>query len=106
MLTTDVEVVLNKYTGLNPDNVPSELLPALSYAEKSGISDDLEPAMGIENATIADIETLSHCLDTIDDSMLTGWLTGTESNRKPLSLEYVAITCLTGLASVSWAPSA
>ena len=80
---------------LNPDNVPSVLVPLLPMAEKWGIGDDLVREASVSKASRQELESLLHCIDDISDADLYGWLSGPESfNRNP-SQEYLAITCLT-----------
>ena len=76
------------------NNFAPDIAPALRFAEKWGIQDDSERETVIENATTSELKQIGSCLDSIDDGILTAWLTGPESTRKPLSPEYLAITCL------------
>ena len=80
---------------LNPANVPKALAPLLPMAEKWGIGDDFEREDTISRASRQELEMLIHCIDSISDEDLYGWLAGPESfSRKP-SEEYLAVTCLT-----------
>lgn len=80
---------------LDPNNLPPAFSSLIPCAERWGIGDDIEREMAIENATAGDLNTLAHCLDDIDDQQLVEWLNGSESGRKPLTPEYIAITSLT-----------
>ena len=80
---------------LNANNLPPEFSSIIGWAEKWGVGDDVDREMAIENATTEELNTLSHCLDNIDDYQLVEWLNGDETKKKPLSEEYVAVTCLT-----------
>ncbi|MFA5190414.1 MAG: hypothetical protein WC740_06800 [Verrucomicrobiia bacterium] len=80
---------------LNPKNVPPGIAIALPFAEKWGIGDDSEREAAIEKADLKELEEIAHCLDDVDDAVLSGWLTGPESQRASISSEYVAVTCLT-----------
>jgi hypothetical protein len=80
---------------LNPQNVPSALLPILPMAEKWGIGDDFERESAVSNASQQELESLVHCIDPISDADLYGWLSGPESFNPNPSQEYLAITCLT-----------
>jgi hypothetical protein len=80
---------------LNPANVPPELALVLPHAEKWGIGDDIERELAIENAPTDQLYRLAQCLDQVEDAALVSWLTGAESQKQPLTAEYVAVTCLT-----------
>jgi hypothetical protein len=80
---------------LNPIKVPPEIVPVLPFAEQWGVSDDYEREAAIENATTEELNKLAHCLDQVDDGVLTSWLTGPESREQTPTDEYLAVTCLT-----------
>jgi hypothetical protein len=80
---------------LDARKVPKEVTPALPFAERWGIGDDFEREDAISHATVEEQEQLAHCLEQIDDSVLSGWLNGPEAQIKPPSEEYLAITNLT-----------
>lgn len=80
---------------LDPARVPSELRSLLPWAERWGIGDDGYREEAIESATTDDLAALARCLDDVPDETITNWLTGPDSRAKPLSAEYLAITCLT-----------
>lgn len=80
---------------LDPSNVPSELSPLLPWAERWGIGDDGAREEAVDEAPLEDLEALAHCLDSVPDDVLVGWLAGPESENPHPTLEYLAITCLT-----------
>jgi len=80
---------------LDPNQVPSALVPLLPMAEKWGIGDDYEREMAIGNASLQELQSLIHCIDGIGDDDLFGWLSGPESHNPRPSEEYLAFTTLT-----------
>ena len=79
---------------LNREKVPSEIADVLPFAERWGIGDDFEREIVLDKASTAELEEVAHCLDSLDDTILSSWLNGAESQRKPLSEEYLAVTSL------------
>lgn len=80
---------------LDPQNVPKTLVTLLPMAEKWGMGDDCERDLAIKNASVDELENLIHCIDSITDDDLFGWLSGEESYSPHPTQEYLAITCLT-----------
>ncbi len=80
---------------LDKKNIPEALHSLIHLAEKWGISDDYDREEAISSAPRKELEVIAHCLDQVEDKILTQWLTGSESKRKSLSQEYVSMTNLT-----------
>jgi hypothetical protein len=80
---------------LEPNRVPSALIPLLPIAETWGIGDDFEREDAISSASLEELELLVHCIDGISDQDLFGWLSGPEADNPKPSEEYLALTTLT-----------
>ena len=80
---------------LDPCTVPIELACLIPIAQIWGIGDDFEREEALGKATSQELKEVAHCLDAVDDAVLTGWLTGEESEKPNPSDAYLAITNLT-----------
>jgi len=80
---------------MNPSNVPHEVVPLLSLAQRWGVGDDVERAGMVESATLPELEALVAAVDAVDEEALYGWLAGPESYSETPTSEYLAVTCLT-----------
>jgi len=79
---------------LSESMVPPELASILPFAQRWGIGDDVDRETALNGATTKELAEISSCLNGVDNQLLVNWLTGSESQRRPPSDEYLAITCL------------
>ena len=86
---------LSDMEALRSENVSPALAYLLKMAQRWGIADGYMREEAVRRATLDELQNLIHCIDTVTDEELFGWLAGPASYNPNLSAEYVALTCLT-----------
>jgi hypothetical protein len=80
---------------LRADCVPLGVEVLFPLANEWGLSDDADRSIRIESANVDDLRRLVEGVDSVDEAVLYGWLSGPESLLANPPVEYLAITCLT-----------
>jgi hypothetical protein len=80
---------------LDKRRIPPGLEALIAVAEDWGIVDDAMRSRRVGSARAEELERLVAAVDSVDDSLLYGWLAGSESYSAEPTDEYVAITCVT-----------
>lgn len=75
--------------------VPTQLHSLIPLLDEWAIVDDLDRSLKVQDATTEQLQTLVTAVNTADQEVLYGWLSGPESREPVPSAEYVAFTCLT-----------
>lgn len=77
------------------NRVPRQLYSLIPLLDEWAIADDLDRSLKVQDATTEQLQDLITQVDTADQEMLYGWLSGPESRDPVPSAEYMAFTCLT-----------
>jgi hypothetical protein len=82
-----------------PEGVPDGVEVLYPLAAIWGIGDDVDHSMAVEQADLAQLHQLVSAVESVDERVLYGWLTGSDATSPTPLHEYLAITNLTMAAA-------